>query len=88
LNKNLNYILCDINHNMKIQIEAQEDENFKFVKYQEQDIQKEENNFSVDVVKNNVIEESQSSKVIERRQPTLENPKGHEWFNGTSWGLK
>ncbi len=21
-------------------------------------------------------------------QPTLENPKGHSWFNGTSWGIK
>lgn len=26
--------------------------------------------------------------VVERRQPTLNNPSGHEWFNGTSWGLK
>lgn len=23
-----------------------------------------------------------------RREPTLNNPSGHEWFSGTSWGLK
>jgi hypothetical protein len=34
-----------------------------------------------------VLEEPEPPKV-EKRQPTLENPKGHEWFNGTSWGLK
>lgn len=26
--------------------------------------------------------------VSKRPEPTLENKKGHEWFNGTSWGLK
>lgn len=23
-----------------------------------------------------------------RREATLNNPSGHEWFNGTSWGVK
>ncbi len=25
---------------------------------------------------------------FKRREATLNNPSGHEWFNGTSWGVK
>lgn len=62
---------------MEIELKVKEDENFKIVPKEE----------TVDSVEN-VVEQPPTPKVVERRQPTLENPKGHEWFNGTSWGLK
>lgn len=42
------------------------------------------------------IEDSHVSSVTQeqiveppkQREATLNNPSGHEWFNGTSWGLK
>lgn len=38
--------------------------------------------------KPDVAAQPQKPDVATRPQPSLENPKGHEWFNGTSWGLK
>lgn len=42
--------------------------------------------------KEETVEDSHTESVpqpaSEKPQPTLENPKGHAWFNGTSWGLK
>ena len=49
---------------------------------------KEDENFKI------VDGEDEAPKAVEQPikeeqpQPTLENPKGHSWFNGTSWGVK
>jgi hypothetical protein len=57
---------------MEITFNVIEDENFKIVKQQA-------------VIKDeSTVEKESFPKKI---QPTLENKKGHEWFNGTSWGL-
>lgn len=53
---------------MKIEIDVQEDENFKIVKQESP-----------------VVPEP---KKDDKPQPTLDNPKGHPWFDGTSWGTK
>ena len=47
-----------------------------------------DDNFKIVTQEEKVVERPQEEKVVERPQPTLENPKGHSWFNGTSWGLK
>lgn len=65
-----------INFIMEYEIKAEEDENFKV--NPEKDIEKKVESGPTPT----------SLKVDERPQPTLENPKGHSWFNGTSWGLK
>lgn len=48
-------------------------------------------------LKQKSIERLKAEKIVEtpvqpeppkRREATLNNPSGHEWFNGTSWGLK
>lgn len=56
---------------MNIEIIANEDENFKIVSGEKE-------------APTPVIEQPIKK---ERPQPTLENPKGHPWFNGTSWGV-
>lgn len=58
---------------MEVTIQTQEDENFKIVKETEVKVE-----VAPEVVK----------QLPERPQATLENPKGHSWFNGTSWGVK
>lgn len=57
---------------MEIEIKVQEDENFKLNPRKEE----------------RVAEQPQVQNVVERPRPTLENPKGHSWFNGTSWGAQ
>ena len=57
---------------MKVEIVVKEDENFKIVT--DETVQ------PPPVVEQPIREE--------RPQPTLENPKGHSWFDGTSWGAK
>jgi hypothetical protein len=48
-------------------------------------------------LKQKSIERLKAEKIVEtpvqpeppkRREATLNNPSGHEWFNGTSWGVK
>ena len=60
---------------MEYEIKAEEDDNFKV--NPEKDIEKEDESSTTPT----------SPKVVERPQPTLENPKGHHWFDGTSWGI-
>jgi len=49
---------------------------------------KEDENFKI------VNGEEETPKAVEQPikeeqpRPTLENPKGHSWFDGTSWGAK
>lgn len=34
------------------------------------------------------VQEPTPDVVVDNKpKPTLENPKGHPWFNGTSWGV-
>jgi hypothetical protein len=48
----------------------------------------EDENFKIVKEEEKVVEQPPVQKVDERPQPTLENKKGHPWFNGTSWGLQ
>lgn len=57
---------------MNIEIVVSQDENFKFVN-------------SEDEQPSQIIEEPIKE---EKSQPTLENPNGLSWFNGTSWGVR
>lgn len=57
---------------MKVEIVVKEDENFKIVT--DETVQ------PPPVVEQPIREE--------RPRPTLENPKGISWFNGTSWGVR
>lgn len=70
---------------MRVEIKAQEDENFKFIF--ENEMEQVEDSHTESVIPTKSLETNQPEPP-KRREPTLENPKGHEWFNGTSWGLK
>lgn len=75
---------------MQVKIKAQEDEYFKLITKESEEIL---DDFNVSSVTPEPIAEECGQtatipNVVERRQPTLNNPSGHEWFNGTSWGLK
>jgi hypothetical protein len=35
-----------------------------------------------------IVETPVQPEPPKRREATLNNPSGHEWFNGTSWGVK
>jgi hypothetical protein len=56
---------------MDIKIVVKEDENFKIVTGETVELPP--------IVEQPIREE--------KVQPTLESPKGHSWFNGTSWGV-
>lgn len=58
---------------MQVDIKAQEDEIFRFVKTDNSE---------------QIEEKPVQPEPPKRREPTLNNPSGHEWFDGTSWGLK
>ena len=66
---------------MQVEIKAQEDNNFKLISKNEQDEIADDSHVGS-------VTPEQIANHSKRREPTLENPKGHEWFNGTSWGLK
>lgn len=76
---------------MQATIIAVEDENFRFTTTDKTDDLKDDSHVS-SVTPEPIAEECGQTptipNVVERRQPTLNNPSGHEWFNGTSWGLK
>jgi hypothetical protein len=57
---------------MDIKIVVKEDENFKIVTGETVE--------PPPVVEQPIREE--------KERATLESPKGHSWFNGTSWGVK
>ena len=66
---------------MEIEIKVQEDENFKLNPPTEELVVEQPQ-------PQKVVEQPQPQKANEHPQPTLENKKGHSWFDGTSWGLK
>jgi hypothetical protein len=57
---------------MNIEIVVNQDENFKIVNGEKEEPSQ--------IVEQPIKEE--------HPQPTLENPKGISWFNGTSWGVR
>ena len=72
---------------MQVEIKAQEDENFKFITTDETDDLEDDSHVS-SVNPEPVVETPVQPEPPKRREATLNNPSGHEWFNGTSWGLK
>lgn len=61
---------------MKIEIHTLQDEQFKFINKVEQ-VELE------DTTETPSVQEEAPKKDF---KATLENPKGHRWFDGTSWG--
>ena len=59
---------------MNVEIVVKEDENFKIVDGEEETPK--------------AVEQPIKVETPQHPQPTLENPKGHSWFDGTSWGTK
>jgi hypothetical protein len=59
---------------MNVEIVVKEDENFKIVDGEEETPK--------------AVEQPIKVETPQKPQPTLENPKGHSWFDGTSWGTK
>ena len=72
---------------MQVEIKAQEDDNFRFTTTDETDDLKDDSHVS-SAVPEPVVETPVQLEPPKRREATLNNPSGHEWFNGTSWGLK
>jgi hypothetical protein len=72
---------------MQVEIKAQEDENFKFTTTDETDDLKDDSHVS-SATPEQIAEQPVQPEPPKRREATLNNPSGHEWFNGTSWGLK
>lgn len=64
---------------MEYEIITQEDEHFYTIKKE-----KPKSGFILDMPQNPIA----SVAVVEQEQPSIENKKGHRWFDGTSWGLK
>ena len=71
---------------MQVEIKAQEDENFKFIEKDKPE-QIDDSNVSSPTPEP-VVETPVQPEPPKRMEATLNNKSGHEWFNGTSWGLK
>lgn len=72
---------------MQATIIAVEDENFRFTTTDETDDLKDDSHVS-SVNPEPIVEPPVQPEPPKRREATLNNPSGHEWFNGTSWGVK
>ena len=72
---------------MQATIIAVEDENFRFTTTDETDDLKDDSHVS-SATPEPVVETTVQPEPPKRREATLNNPSGHEWFNGTSWGVK
>lgn len=72
---------------MQATIIAVEDENFRFTTTDETNDLKDDSHAS-SATPEQIDEKPVQPEPPKRREPTLNNPSGHEWFSGTSWGLK
>lgn len=73
---------------MQAGIKAHEDENFKIIKKSEETEIVDDCHISSATPEQIAEQPIQPEPSPKRREPTLNNQSGHEWFNGTSWGLK
>lgn len=72
---------------MQVKIMAVEDENFRFSTTDETDDLKDDSHVS-SATPEQFAEQPIQPEPPKRREATLNNPSGHDWFNGTSWGNK